>query len=66
MNQNDKVEDVKENLMSTTQIKKYKDNQCRHPEHNPPSMQVFEPGEYKHTCPRCGEVTNFSVPLITC
>jgi hypothetical protein len=24
---------------------------CIHPEHNPPSMMVLEPGVYEHTCP---------------
>jgi hypothetical protein len=26
---------------------------CHHPEHNPPSMIVLEPGTYEHTCPSC-------------
>ena len=34
---------------------------CRHPEHKPPSMRVWEPGEYEHTCPACGQVTRFTV-----
>lgn len=34
---------------------------CRHPEHTPPCMQVFEDGIYKHTCPACGYVTIFRV-----
>jgi len=28
---------------------------CRHPEHNPPTMIVLEPGLYEHTCPACGK-----------
>lgn len=28
---------------------------CRHPDHNPPSMIVLDPGVYEHTCPKCGE-----------
>jgi hypothetical protein len=51
-------------------IKKIKDYSpkeiCLHPEHNPPGMMVFEPGEYEHTCPACGKITRFVVPLITC
>lgn len=34
---------------------------CGHPEHNPPSHMVFEPGIYEHTCPACGKVTVFRV-----
>ena len=34
---------------------------CRHPEHDPPNMMVFEPGIYEHTCPACGHVTRFVV-----
>jgi hypothetical protein len=34
---------------------------CRHPEHNPPNMMVWEPGVYEHECPRCGEIQTFTV-----
>jgi len=34
---------------------------CRHPEHNPPSMRVFEPGLYEHECPACGHTQVFKV-----
>lgn len=34
---------------------------CRHREHNPPSMQVFTPGVYEHTCPGCGASQTFRV-----
>ena len=34
---------------------------CRHPDHNPPSMRVFAPGTYQHTCPRCGATSTFVV-----
>lgn len=34
---------------------------CRDREHNPPSMQVFEPGVYEHTCPGCGKKQTFVV-----
>jgi hypothetical protein len=34
---------------------------CRHPDHAPPGMQVFEPGRYEHTCPACGRKTPFVV-----
>ena len=39
---------------------------CMYPEHNPPSMQVFESGTYEHTCPSCGKVQIFTIPLINC
>ncbi len=34
---------------------------CRDPEHNPPSMMVYPPGVYEHTCPRCEEKKTFTV-----
>jgi len=34
---------------------------CQHPEHNPPSHMVFEPGVYEHTCPGCGRQLEFVV-----
>lgn len=34
---------------------------CRDSEHNPPSMRVFEPGVYEHTCPRCKAMQIFTV-----
>lgn len=34
---------------------------CRDPEHDPPSMQVFENGVYEHECPSCGAKSLFSV-----
>lgn len=36
--------------------------QCQDPDHNPPSMMVWEPGTYEHTCPRCGMKMQFTVP----
>lgn len=47
------------------QIEKYEDKSCRHPEHNPASMKYREAGKYEHTCPACGEVQVFEVPLVT-
>jgi hypothetical protein len=38
---------------------------CRHPEHNPPTMIVLEPGLYEHECPSCGRKVQFTVPLRT-
>jgi Zn finger protein HypA/HybF involved in hydrogenase expression len=38
---------------------------CMCPQHEPPTMKVFDAGTYQHTCPKCGEVTIFEVPLIT-
>lgn len=34
---------------------------CQDPCHDPPSMRVFEPGLYEHTCPRCGHKTPLTV-----
>lgn len=39
---------------------------CMHPEHNPPSHMVYEPGTYEHTCPSCGKSMIFTVPLVWC
>ena len=39
---------------------------CMHPEHNPPSHIVLQPGEYEWTCPECGRVTYFMVPMTIC
>lgn len=36
---------------------------CQHPEHNPPSMIVLEPGIYEHVCPGCGRKQMVIVPL---
>lgn len=46
-------------------IKEFKDDRCKHPEHDPATMIVRKAGEYEHTCPRCGEVQRFTIPLIT-
>lgn len=37
---------------------------CQYPEHNPPSLYVFDPGVYEHTCPQCGEKKVFRVDFI--
>jgi len=34
---------------------------CQSREHLPPSMMVFQPGEYEHECPACGHITHFTV-----
>jgi phage/plasmid primase-like uncharacterized protein len=34
---------------------------CRHPEHNPANVMVWEPGVYEHTCPACGAKQVFTV-----
>lgn len=39
-------------------------NVCCHPEHNPPSMQVFKPGLYEHECPKCKKKSKFRVATI--
>lgn len=38
---------------------------CQDPDHKPPSHMVYEPGTYKHTCPSCGFVSIFHVPIVT-
>jgi len=34
---------------------------CRHPDHDPATMIVREPGIYEHTCPACGQRQTFLV-----
>lgn len=39
---------------------------CRDPDHNPPTMMVYEPGLYEHTCRACGQVQRFGVQRTYC
>jgi hypothetical protein len=34
---------------------------CRHRQHDPPSMLVYEDGAYEHECPGCGHIQRFVV-----
>lgn len=34
---------------------------CQFQNHDPPSMQVFEPGVYEHECQHCGNKQVFTV-----
>ena len=34
---------------------------CQHPEHNPPTMILLEPGIYEHECPACHRKLVFTV-----
>lgn len=34
---------------------------CTSPEHNPPTMRLYENGVYEHICPRCGAKQIFGV-----
>ena len=36
--------------------------QCKDPEHNPPSMIVLKPGTHTWECPSCGQESTFTVP----
>lgn len=36
-------------------------NFCQDPEHEPPTMRVFAPGTYEHTCPGCGHKGTFTI-----
>ena len=49
-------------------IKDYSINEpsiCNSPSHNPPMFIYLTPGLYEWTCPACGAITTFEVPLIT-
>ena len=43
-----------------------KDKTCHDENHDPPSMRLWEPGVYAHTCPSCGNVQTFVVPRVSC
>jgi len=47
-------------------IRGSEDKDCRSSEHNPPTHIVLDAGEYEYTCPACGHVQKFTIPLITC
>ena len=34
---------------------------CTSSAHNPPTLMVYEPGVYEHTCPHCGNIQVFTV-----
>lgn len=34
---------------------------CRDPDHNPPTMMVYQPGVYEHECPSCHRTFTFVV-----
>ena len=34
---------------------------CTNPDHDVPSMRVFQPGVYEHECPGCKNVIHFTV-----
>jgi hypothetical protein len=56
--------------MPTRKVRDYEKNpkysQCLDPEHLPPTMVVWDPGEYEHECPRCHHITKFIVPISEC
>ena len=64
---NDQIKDARQSNPKAMTTRKIAEpvNPCTHPEHNPPSMMVFEPGTYEHECPSCHEKQVFEVPLIT-
>jgi hypothetical protein len=41
---------------------KWRNEVCRHPEHNPPTHICLPPGKYEHTCPGCKSKVVFVVP----
>ena len=62
-----RVKKISEPIDKQWGLKKVRDysKACLHPEHEPPKHIVLSPGEYEHTCPGCGEIKRFVVPLIT-
>lgn len=47
--------------MPTRKIADLPPGPCTDSEHNPPTMMLWEPGIYEHTCPRCGAKVRFCV-----
>lgn len=47
--------------MPTKKIADLPENFCLDPGHNPPTMRLYRPGVYEHTCPKCGNVQRFTV-----
>jgi hypothetical protein len=48
--------------MPTTKIADLpRDEECRDPEHNPPTMMVWKDGIYIHECPTCHHKQRFEV-----
>jgi hypothetical protein len=45
----------------TRKITELGTQQCRHPEHNPPSHMYYEDGVWGHICPECGHSIIFTV-----
>jgi hypothetical protein len=45
----------------TRKIGDLRERPCRHPEHDPHGMRVFDDGVYEHTCPACGSTGRFMV-----
>ena len=34
---------------------------CRDPDHSPSKFIILEPGNYEHTCPKCGKIQKFVI-----
>lgn len=34
---------------------------CKNPEHNPPTMIVLKPGTHTYQCPKCGHIQNIII-----
>ena len=49
-------------------LRKIKDAEqpCLSPQHKPPMHIYLTAGTYEYTCPSCGKVVVFTVPLIIC
>ena len=59
-----KIADVPSILEQTAWY--YKDRPpCLHPEHNPPTNIVLDPGVYEHECPSCGHSQIVTIGRIT-
>lgn len=52
--------------MGFRKLEELKENVCRHPEHNPPTMISLPPGKYEYTCPGCGTKRPYIVQSIKC
>ena len=39
----------------------FRRRECRHPDHDPPTMIVLPTGTYEHICPGCEATSTFTV-----
>lgn len=62
----DNIQEHSSGLSGLRKIKSFEAKDiCRSSSHNPPTHILLSPGEYEYSCPDCGQICRFTVPLIT-